>query len=107
MRNEKYYSALDLSRVSQFRDPPYPDKYGTIREYLMPYDLDMSLKLSSADGAPVAVGWNGVLNYEHTISDPVSWPKGLFGHITIVPSTYSGYDRKVDEEGILQAAHLS
>lgn len=93
--------------MSQFRDPPDPDKYGTIREYLKPYDLDMSLKLSSADGAPVAVGWNGVLNYEHTISDPVSWPKGLFGHITIVPSTYSGYDRKVDEEGILQAAHLT
>lgn len=99
MRNEKYYSALDLSRVSQFRDPPYPDQYGTIREYLKPYDLDMSLKLSSADGAPVAVGWNGVFNYEHTISDPVTWPKGLFGHITIVPSTYSGYDRKVDEDG--------
>ncbi len=99
MRNEKYYSALDLSKVSQFRNPPYPDKYGTIREYLKPYDLDMSLELTSADGAPVAVSWNGVLDYEHTISDPVTWPKGLFSYITIVPSTYSGYDRKVDEDG--------
>ncbi len=99
MRNEKYYSALDLSKVSQFRDPPYPDKYGTIREYLKPYDLCMSLKISSADGTPVAVSWNGIFNYEHTISDPVTWPKGLFSYITIVPSTYSGYDRKVDEDG--------
>lgn len=99
MRNEKYYSALDLSKVSQFRDPPYPDKYGTIREYLKPYDLCMSLKISSADGTPVAVSWNGIFNYEYTISDPVTWPKGLFSYITIVPSTYSGYDRKVDEDG--------
>ena len=99
MRNEKYYSALDLSKVSQFRDPPYPDKYGTIREYLKPYDLCMSLKISSADGTPVAVSWSGIFNYEHTISDPVTWPKGLFSYITIVPSTYSGYDRKVDEDG--------
>lgn len=99
MRNEKYYSALDLSKVSQFRDPPYPDKYGTIREYLKPYDLDMTLKLSSADGKPVAVSWNGVFNYEHTVSAPVTWPKGLFNYVTIVPSTYSGYDSKVDEDG--------
>lgn len=99
MRNEKYYSALDISKVSQFRDPPYPDQYGTIREYLKPYGLDMSMRLSTADNSPIALRWNGHFTYEHTTSAPVTWPKGLFGYITIVPSTYSGYDKKVDEDG--------
>lgn len=99
MREEKYYSALDIADISEFRNPPHPDVASTIREYLKPYGITMTLDIDVPDGRLASVSIEGVMNYDYKTSSPVSWPKGPFSNITIVPSSYSGYDSKVDDDG--------
>ena len=96
MRREEYYSILDIDDIDEFRHDP-GTKTGTIREYLKPEYLYMAFDVTSADGAPVSVSFSGTASYNHTISSPVTWSTGLFSSVTMVPSTYSGFDGKLEE----------
>lgn len=99
MREEMYYSALDLADISEFRNPPHPEVASTIREYLKPYGITMTLDIDVPHGRLASVSVEGVMKYDYRTSSPVSWPKGMFSNITIIPSSYSGYDSKVDDDG--------
>lgn len=97
MREIPYYSLLDAWDEDDFRNPY--TMTGTIREYLKPYDIDLEIGITSSDGTPVAVRFSGSATYEYKSSSPVTWTTGLFSSVTMVPSSYSGFDNRLDDDG--------
>lgn len=96
MRNEPYYSNLDVWAPEKFRSPVAK---GAIREYLKPVDISLNIDITTPDGTPVAVRFSGSARYAYTISSPVTWSTGLFSSVTMVPSSYSGFDNRLDDDG--------
>lgn len=95
MRAIEYYSTYDAWDIEDFRDPT---RKLIIREYLKPYDIDLDINITSPDGIPVAVRFSGSAKYDYRISDPVTWPSGLLSYVTMVPSSYSGFDDRLDDD---------
>ena len=95
MRNEPYYSNLDVWDIKDFRSPV---ANGSIREYLKPVSIGLKIDIMSPEGTPVAVRFSGSARYEYTTSSPVTWSTGLFSSVTMVPSSYSGFDSKLDDD---------
>ncbi|MBQ3608109.1 MAG: DUF4906 domain-containing protein [Bacteroidales bacterium] len=96
MRQQKYYSVLDAASIDEFRNPK--TMVGTVREYLKPQSISLVIKVSTPTDIPVAVRFSGNVRYDYKTTDPVSWPTGL-GYVTMVPSTYAGFDSRVDDDG--------
>lgn len=96
MRAVPYYSVLDAWDEDDFRNPYTMS--GTIREYLKPYDIDLKIDITSPDGSPVAVRFSGSAQYDYKSSDPVTWQTGLFSSVTMVPSSHSGFDDRLDDD---------
>ena len=96
MRSIPYYSLLDAWNVSDFTDPY--TMTGTVREYLKPYGMDLKIEMTAADGTPVAVRFSGISKYRYTQSDPVTWTIGILSHVTMVPSSHSGFDSRLDDD---------
>lgn len=97
MRSQPYYSVVDVWDEEEFRQPS--KMKGTIREYLKPNGLELAISIMSPDGTPVAVSVSGKAKYDYKTSSPVNWDTGLFSSVTIVPSSYSGFDSKLDDDG--------
>lgn len=97
MRNIEYYSAVDSWDEVNFR--VNNNNKGTIREYLKPYALDMSIEISSSDGTPIAVSFSGSSVYDYKTSKPVTWATGVFSTVTMVPSSYSDFDKGLEDNG--------
>ena len=97
MRNIEYYSVVDAMKEEEFRVNDHQD--GTIREYLKPYGIDLSIDITSADGTPVAVRFSGSAVYDYKISAPVTWAMGILKRVTMVPSSYSDFDKGLDDNG--------
>lgn len=95
MREIEYYSMLNAYDIEQFRTGD--DESTTIREYLKPYDLEMTLEITSADGSPVALKFSGETTYEHELSDPVTWPLKNPSTVTMVPSAFARLDYDLDD----------
>ena len=98
LRSVKYYSLLDISEIEEFRKDP-GTKTGTIREYLKPEYLYLTFDIRASDGSPVIVSFSGTADYDYKTSAPVTWSTGLFSSITMVPSSYSGFDSDLDDYG--------
>ena len=96
MRAIQYYSTLDAWEINDFRDPTRKD---IVREYLKPYDLDLNIGITSRDGAPARVRLTGSVHYNYKNSSPVTWSTGIFSSVTMVPSSYSGFDSRLDDDG--------
>lgn len=96
MRAVPYYSLLDAKSEDDFRNPY--TMTGTVREYLKPYDIDMEIGITASDGTPVAVRFSGSAIYDYKTSSPVTWSTGLFSYVTMVPSSYSGFDNRLDDD---------
>lgn len=96
MRAIPYYSALDVWDEKNFREPY--SMIGTVREYLKPYDIDLNIEITSPEDTPVAVRFTGSATYDYKISSPVTWSTGLFSSVTMVPSSYSGFDDRLDDD---------
>lgn len=96
MRNEPYYSNLDVREPDEFRSPVAS---GSIREYLKPVSIGLKIDIMSPEGTPVAVRFSGSARYAYTTSSPVTWSTGLFSSVTMVPSSYSGFDNRLDDDG--------
>lgn len=96
MRAVQYYSVLDAWDEEEFRDPY--TMTGTVREYLKPYDIDLEIGITSTDGTPVAVRFSGSATYDYKTSRAVTWSTGLFSSVTMVPSSYSGFDSRLDDD---------
>ena len=96
LRDIPYYSVYDAWDEDDFRNPYTMS--GTIREYLKPYDMDLHIDISSPDGSPVAVRFSGSAQYDYKSSSPVTWKTGLFSSVTMVPSSYSGFDDRLDDD---------
>ena len=90
MRDIEYYSLLNAFDTEQFRTGD--SQSTTIREYLKPNGLDITIEASSADGAPVVIRFSGQTTYEHKLSPGVKWPIEESGYAIMVPSTYPRYD---------------
>lgn len=96
MRQLEYYSVQDAWDVEDFRTP---DTYiGTVREYLKPESLSMVIKAGTPTDIPIAIRFSGNVRYDYKTTDPVSWPTGS-GYVKMVPSTYAGFDSRVDDDG--------
>ena len=98
IREQKYYSVLDAWEISEFRNPSYLGT-STVREYLKPYGLSLSIEIVAEDDSLIAFRFSGNMNYDYSNSSPVTWPTGLFSSVTMTPSSYSGFDKRVDEDG--------
>lgn len=98
LRSVEYYSHQDITEVEEFRSDP-GTKTGTIREYLKPEYLYLTFDITASDGTPVIVNYSGTADYDYKSSAPVVWSFGLFTDITMVPSSYSGFDNDLDEYG--------
>ena len=98
LRASKYYSILDINSIDEFRYDP-GTKTGTIREYLKPEYLYLTFDITSSDGTPVVVSFSGTADYDYKTSNPVTWITGLFSSVTMVPSTYPGFDSDLDDYG--------
>ena len=96
MRSIPYYSVLDAWNINEFIEPY--SMANTVREYLKPYDLEIKIEITATDGAPVAVRFSGSSRYRYTNSNPVTWYTGLFSSVTMVPSAYSGFDDRLDDD---------
>lgn len=96
MRDIPYYSVLDAWDVDDFRNPN--SLTDSVREYLKPASIDLAVNISSTRGLPVAVRFSGSTKYEYTISKPVTWAIGLFSSVTMVPSSHSGFDNRLDDD---------
>ena len=96
MRAVPYYSLLDAWDEDDFRNPY--TMTGTVREYLKPYDIDLEIGITSSDGTPVAVRFSGAATYDYKSSSPVTWTTGLLSSVTMVPSSYSGFDNRLDDD---------
>ena len=96
MRAIPYYSLLDAWDEDDFRNPY--TMTGTVREYLKPYDIDLEIGITASDGSPVAVRFSGSAKYDYKTSGPVTWTTGLFSSVTMVPSSYSGFDNRLDDD---------
>ena len=97
MRQIEYYSVVDALNAEEFRVNDHQS--GTIREYLKPYGIDMSIEVSSSDGTPVAISFSGSAVYDYKISDPVTWSTGISKRVTMVPSSYSEFDKGLEDNG--------
>ena len=97
MRAVPYYSLLDAWDEDDFRNPY--TMTGTVREYLKPYDIDLEIGITSVDGTPVAVRFSGSATYYYKTSGAVTWNTGIFSSVTMVPSAYSGFDNRLDDDG--------
>lgn len=95
LRDEEYYSAIDVWDVEEFRNPKY--QQGSVREYLKPEYIYLTIGITSTDGTPVAVSFSGSVKYDYRTSAPVTWPYGL-GSVTMVPSSYSGFDDRLKDD---------
>lgn len=98
MREIKYYSGIDFSEVSDFRNPSYLGST-TIREYLKPYAMSMEINITPHQDKFIAVRFEGEASFDYTTSDPVTWSGMWMDTITMVPSSYSGFDDKLEDEG--------
>lgn len=96
LRTHKYYSVQDAWNVDEFRNPKMME--GTFREYLKPESMQIVVRMESMNGCPIAISFSGSLSYDYKTSDPVSWPTGS-GYRQIVPSSYSGFDSGLDDDG--------
>lgn len=97
-REQKYYSVLDAWDINEFRNPSYLGA-STIREYLKPYGLSLKIEITAEDDSLIAYRFSGNLDYDYRNSSPVTWSTGLFSSVTMIPSAYSGFDKRVDEDG--------
>jgi hypothetical protein len=97
MRSSPYYSVVDALKVEEFRVDDH--QYGTIREYLKPYGIDLSVSISALDRTPVAVRFSGSAIYDYKTSEPVTWATGFLSTATMVPSSHSEFDKGLDEHG--------
>lgn len=95
MRNEPYYSKLDIWEKEDFRTP---GTNGSVREYLKPVSIDINIDIESPDNIPVAIRFSGSTRYDYKTSGPVTWTTGLFSSVTMVPSSYSGFDNRLDDD---------
>ena len=98
IRSLKYYSHLDINDVEEFRSDP-GTKTGSIREYLKPEYLYLTFDITASDGTPIIVSYSGTADYDYKTSSPVTWSTGLFSSITMVPSSYSGFDSDLEDYG--------
>ena len=98
LRSVEYYSLLDITEIDEFRSDP-GTKTGTIREYLKPEYLYLTFDITASDGTPVIVSYSGTADYDYKTSNPVTWSTGLMSSITMVPSSYSGFDSDLDDYG--------
>ena len=96
LRNYEYYSVIDAWDVDEFRNPK--TTAGTVREYLKPEGMQIVVSMSTPNDRPIAITFSGTLKYDYKTSSPVSWPTGS-GYRQIVPSSYSGYDSRLDDDG--------
>lgn len=96
MRQLEYYSVQDAWKIEDFRTPR--SLIGTVREYLKPERISMVIKAGTPTDIPIATRIKGQMTYDYKTSDPVSWPTGS-GYKNIVPSTYDGFDSRVDDDG--------
>jgi len=97
MRQAQYYSVVDAWNIDEFRTDDHQG--GTIREYLKPYGIELSIGISTTDGTPVAVRFSGSATYDYKTSSPVTWATGLNSYVTMVPSSHSGFDDRLDDDG--------
>ena len=102
MREIPYYSLLDAWDVNDFREPYTMN--ATVREYLKPYGLSLNIDISSPEGIPVAVRFSGSARYDYKISAPATWGTGLLSSVTMVPSSYSGFDSRLDDDDCPEGA---
>lgn len=96
LRSIPYYSVLDAWDEEDFRKPSSAST--SIREYLKPYDIYLYIEITSTDGTPVAVRFSGSAKYDYKTSAPVTWSTGIFSSVTMVPSSYSGFDSRLDDD---------
>ena len=97
MREQKYYSVQDAWKADEFRNPK--TMAGTIREYLKPEYVYLTFDIISSDDTPVSVSFSGTIEYDYKTSSPISWPTGIGSYAQIVPSSYSGYDNGLSDDG--------
>ena len=97
MREQKYYSVQDAWKTDEFRNPT--TLIGTVREYLKPEYVYLTFDITSSDSTPVSVSFSGAIEYDYKTSNPVSWPTGIGSYAQIIPSSYSGYDSKLRDDG--------
>lgn len=97
MREIPYYSVVDAWDLDEFRVNDY--QTGTIREYLKPYGIDLSIKISSPDGTAIIAKCSGTTVYDYKTSNPVTWDTGVLSRVTMVPSSYSGFDDGLQNDG--------
>ena len=102
LRSVNLYSVLDAWDIEDFMYPA--NSYGTIREYLKPYGARITISISSHETEIRDIAMDGQLTYEHTVSDPVTWPVSLFSYWTTVPSTDSRFDRKLEDDDCPQGS---
>ena len=96
MREIPYYSLLDAWNLEEFRVDN--KQGGTIREYLKPYGIDLTIDITSSSGIPTAVRFSGSTQYSYKTSSPVTWSTGLLSSVTMVPSSHSGFDSRLDDD---------
>ena len=96
MRDIRLYSVLDARKIEDFMYPRNTE--GTIREYMKPYEMSMKIGVSSARDI-TGTSFDGRLKYDYKVSDPVSWYTSLFHLVTMVPSSYSRFDSRLDDDG--------
>ena len=97
MRNIEYYSLVNARSEEEFRVNNH--EVGTIREYLKPYGIDISIEVSSSDGAAVAVRFSGSAFHDYKISYPVKWDTDRSTSVVMVPSSHSGFDEDLEDDG--------
>lgn len=97
LREIEFYSVLDAWKISDFRYPV--NERGTIREYLKPYEASAVIKISSGSCDIKSFRSEGQLTYDYEVSEPVSWYTSIFTYRTLVPSSYSGFDNRLDDDG--------
>lgn len=96
LRTYEYYSVIDAWNVEEFRNPR--TTIGAVREYLKPESMQMVVKMNTPNDRPIAIRFSGTLNYDYKTSSDVSWPTSS-GYRPLVPSSYSGYDSRLDDDG--------
>lgn len=97
LRSIGLYSVLDAWTIEDFQYPS--NTYGTIREYLKPYDSELMIMISSSETDIRSVAVNGQIRYIHDLSEPVVWPVNIFSYWTTVPSADSRFDKRLADDG--------
>ena len=88
LRAKPFYSVRNAKSDTDFIYPP--EGSDSIREYLKPTDMELTISIES--DTPIAVKYDETFDFSHETSAPVTWKVSKNQSITIVPSTYSGFD---------------